>query len=818
MLKTWISTAFRVFVKHRAYSIINIVGLSLGMCCAVGIYLFVLDELSFDHFQINKERIYRINAISTLGENTNRYATTTSLLADAIKTDMPEAENVVRVYNRQGSIQIIKEGEAPDPNSKFREENFVFADPEIFEVFTFQFLKGSASAALINPNQVVITRKMAVKYFGSVENSVGKEILFEEKIPMQVSAVIENYPDESNLKLDIISHFENFYNVADESARSFLRKDWLYNPTATFLLLGQGYNASDALAKLNMINKKYADERVKKGVTYELQPLDHIHLYSNFSFANDNNNIKLVFILSSVGLLILLIACINFINLSTVHSLKRAKEIGVRKVLGATKKGLATQFLGETTLLVCLSFVLAIVLLYLIIPSINEVSGKNLEFSNMGQGKMIISLLIIFIVTSLLAGTYPAFYITRFNPAKVLKGIIKPTRERFEVRKVLIVFQFSIAIVMVIATLVVNQQMKFAREKELGFQKENMITVPLFSSDLNSILGGGVDGELRGRMNAFEQELAKYPVIEASTVSSVLPGTGAVNALIKTDKLTEEDNVFLSALTVDFDFLEAYKISVVAGRGFSREFGTDHLQAFIINQQALNLLGWETPEKALGQNMELMGKKGTVVGVVKDFHIQGLQQVLQPLAMEVAASKFTVFTVRIAPTANLPEAISTIKKEWDKMFPEKVFEYHLLGDQLQTNYEREDRLGKLVNYFSVLSIVISGIGLFGLAAFINHQRIKEVSLRKVLGATTSQVFYILSLDFMKMLLAAIVIAFPLAYFLSLQWLGDFAYRISLGWVPFSLAALTVFVIMFVTTVYHILQTSKSNPADTLRNE
>lgn len=818
MLKTWISTAFRVFLKHKGYSIINIVGLSLGICSLLGIYFFVLDEVSYDQFQEKNDRIYRVNVITQFNGNTNRYATTSARLADVIRTDVPEADYVTRVYNRQGSIQIIKDGQPPDLNLKFREDNFVFSDPNIFKVFTFQFLKGSPATALLNPSQVVITRKMALKYFGSVDNAVGKEILFEEKIPMQVSAVIENYPDQSSIQIDLLSHFENFYNVAEDGARTFLQNDWLYNPTATFILLAKGAKLESARSNLNSINEKYADERVIKGVTYELQPFNKIHLYSNITFANNNNNIRLVYILSSIGILILLIACVNFVNLSTVHSLKRAKEIGVRKVLGASKKGLATQFLGETTLLVFLSFIFALVLLYMILPVINEISGKHLDFSFLKDGKMLMSLFIIFFTTSFLAGVYPSFYITRFNPSKVLKGIIKPARERFELRKVLIVFQFTITMVLVIGTLVINQQVEYTEEKELGFQKEHMLTIPLFSNDPNSVLGGGVDGALRGRMNTFEDVLSKYPAVEASTVSSVLPGTGAVNALIKTDKLTEQDNVFASALTVDFDFLEAYKIEVVAGRGFSREFGTDHLQAFVLNKQALKLLGWETPEKAIGQNMEVMGKKGTVIGIVNDFNFEGLQQVLRPLVIEVAASKFTVFTVRIASTANLAEAIATIKNEWDKIFPEKVFEFHLLDDQLLGNYQNESRLGKLVNYFSVLSIIISAIGLFGLAAFINYQRIKEVSLRKVLGASLYQIFYILSLEFIKMIGTAVVISFPLAYFLTSKWLDDFAYRISLDWIPFTIAALTICFIMFSTTVYHILKTSRSNPAETLRNE
>jgi len=426
---------------------------------------------------------------------------------------------------------------------------------------------------------------------------------------------------------------------------------------------------------------------------------------------------------------------------------------------------------------------------------------------------------LLFLCTAALAGTYPSFYISRFNPVAVLKGTsVNPQGESFTLRRVLIVTQFTISISLVVLALIFYRQMEFVRNKPLGFNRESMLAVPLFSSTPNSILGGGVDGPLRGRMNGFETELLRENAVESVTVSSALPGFGAVFALVQTDSLKEQDNVFIAATAVDYDFLECYNIEIAAGRKFSREFGTDHLQAVIINEQAVKKLGWKSPEMAIGKSISLMGKNASVVGVAKDFHFQGLQQPLRPLILEVAASKFTVFSMRLDPEKSITESIEHVKNIWDKIFPEKVFEYHFLDERLEQVYGNEQRMVNMMQYFSILAVFICSLGVFGLSAHINHQRTREMSIRKVLGASRRQIFATLSREFVFMVVVAFIIAVPFAWYLSHRWLETFAYRTAVGVLPFLIGGIVSIAIVLLTISYETVKTARANPVDSLKVE
>jgi putative ABC transport system permease protein len=814
MIQSFINTGIRNFRKYRLYAFINIFGLSLGVCTAICIFLYVADELSYDRFHDQGEDTYRVNAIYRYDENETKYSTTSATLAEFIRPEIPEVKHVARVYHRQGSIEVVGNKTS---QKKFREENLYLADPDVFNLFTFTFLKGDATSSLKNPNQVVLSRKTAVKYFDSVDQAIGKELVFEGSVPLTVSGVVEDFPQQSHIRPEVILHFENFYTLESEEIRQYLHSDWTYNPVTTYVTLKHGTAVNTVFSKFNALQKKHGDERAAKNIHYELQPLYDIHLYSHFTY-EESPNIRYIYILSSIGILILIVACVNFINLSTVHSLKRSREIGVRKVLGADKRSLVIQFLSESAFVVCLSFTFAIVFLYLLLPFINQVSGKMLHFNVLLEVKIILGILALFILTTLFAGLYPSFFITRFKPTEVLKGIsANATSKGYWLRKTLVVFQFTISVVLVALAFLFHQQMLFIKDKPLGFERDNILTIPLFSDSPNSILGGGVDGPLRARMNAFEQEVIDNLIADAVTVSSGYPGAGVSSALVQTDKIREQDNVFISATSVDYDFLDTYKMELVAGRSFSREAGTDHLQAFIINEQAVKKLGW-TNEDAIGQRVAMLGKEGAVIGVVRDFHFQGLQQSLQPLILEVSASKFTIFSLRLNSKRSVQRSIDEIKVAWDKIFPEKVFEYHFLDDRLQEAYGREQRLTGLMQFFSLLAIVISALGLFGLAAYINHQRIKEISIRKVLGANTKQIFAILGKEFLQMAAIAFLLGIPLAYILGNSWLDSFAYKIAMGVLPFILGGLVILVTVVATVSYETIKAAMVNPADKLRSE
>jgi putative ABC transport system permease protein len=584
MLKIW----FRTLTRFGLYTFTNIVGLSLGICAVVAIFIYIADELSYDKFQANADRIYRINVTNKFDSET-RWPTTAAAIAGAIRNDLPSAEKVSRVFSRQASIEVVS---ANGTNTKFREDNAWFADPEVLEMFTFNFIAGDAKSALDKPDRLVIANSVAEKYFGSAQKAVGSDVMFEGSIPMVVSGVYEDLPSQSYFEATVIAHFENYYNLESEGVRDYLRTDWIYNPLQTFVMLKPGTNPKDFEKQMIVLRDKYADERVRKGSTYDIQKFTDIYLRSSFSYGS-SPRIDNVYILASIGIIILIIACVNFINLANVHSLKRAREIGIRKVLGAQKHKLVTQFLIESGMLVLISFFIGIVLLYILLPFINSLSGKDFSLTDLVTVKILGGIALLFLITSFLSGTYPAFYITRFNPVTVLKGLTgSPSSEGFLLRKVLTTTQFTISIVLVVLAIVFWQQMNYVNDKPLGFQTSNIITVPLFSNTPNSIFGGGVDPGMRARMNSFENELAKNPAIEGVTASALLPGTGfSAQALIWTDKIKQEDNVLVASMAIDYDFIQTYKMEVIAGRGFSRDAGTDHLQAFIINEQAVKKLG-----------------------------------------------------------------------------------------------------------------------------------------------------------------------------------------------------------------------------------
>ena len=470
MIVNWIQLWLRHLLRFKLYTFVNIAGLSLGICAVVAIYVYILDELSYDRFHEKGERIYRVNTVTHFDGNENSYITTSAPLGEMAKSNIEGLDGVVRLFGRQASFQLIDAKRRPASTDKFREEHFFLSDPSIFKIFSFVFIKGNPESALKDPSGLVINRDIAIKYFGSVENAMGSDVLFEGHRTLTVSGIIENYPYQSHLTITMLAHFDHYYNEERPEIQQYLRTDWLYNPVLTYVLLKPGKNPLLVEAGLNALKDRHADERVIKGVTLSLQPLKDIHLHSDFSFAEEVNNMRDVYILSSIGLLILFLACINFINLSNVHSLKRAKEIGVRKVLGAQKSSLMIQFLGESSALVLVSLIIAFTLLATILPLINEITTKHFIIEDLFSMNLMIGMYILFVATAFLAGLYPSFYATRFQPAVVLKGIQGHRyTEGFLLRKSLIVFQFTVSVTLVVMGIIFLQQMDFVRHKAFRF-------------------------------------------------------------------------------------------------------------------------------------------------------------------------------------------------------------------------------------------------------------------------------------------------------------------------------------------------------------
>lgn len=817
-MSAWFVAVWRAFLKYKSFTFLNAGGLMVGIGCFTAIFLYVTDELKFDRFHEHAPRIYRINVTTSYDGSETHYPTTSTPLAEFVGRDIPEVEAVARLFGREATLQVMMTDSSVVADKKFREQNVFFADPALLKIFSFDFLEGNKAAALASPNNVLLSARTAEKYFGSVSAAMNRLLIFEGLIPMQVAGVFSDWTVQSSNTIDIVAHFDNYYAMETPEVRDFLKRDWLYNPLQTYVLLRPAADPLKARGLIQQLNERYADERVRDHVQYDLQPLTDIHLHSDFTHAGDRNAIRYIYVFIAIAVLILLIACINFVNLSTVHSLRRAKEIGVRKVVGASRQTLLWHFMAESLLLTMASGALAFALLYIALPLLNQITGKSFVHGDLFSVDTFVIVVPVMLLTGFASGIYPSLFVSRINPVSALKGLkTRMSGGHFLLRRVLVAVQFTASIVLIAFTLVIYRQVQYMHDKPLGFQKEFMLTIPLFSNNPNSILGGGVNGDLRLRMNTFETEVAKTASIDAVSVSSTLPGQGAVFALVTTDSIRDTDNLFVPMVSVDYDFLDTYDMKIVAGRGFDRAAGTDHLQAFVANEEAVSVLGFGDPLQAIGKRVNAFGKQGTLIGVIRNYHFQGLQQPLRPLMMEVDVSKFTVFSLRLNHK-DAPASIETVRNAWNTIFPERVFEYRFLDDQLSLAYEGEQRFGSLIGVFSTIAVGISSLGLFGLAAYISVLRQKEAGMRKVLGATTAQVFTTFSKEFVRIFSIACMVALPLSYFLSASWLATFANQNGVGWIPLLSAAGITFAVILVTTVYQTLRTAAVNPAQTIRNE
>jgi putative ABC transport system permease protein len=813
MFKSYWKTAWRSLLRHKVATLIKLAGLSIGMACCMLILVYIDDELSYNTFHVHYAEICRVNFVKQGDGETRVMAGTPNAAGPAIVHDVPQAAAVGRLYNRGGILEV--------GNVRLQEGGVYFADNGLFDVFTVRFVEGAPAEALTAPNSVVITREMARKYFGE-EAVVGKTMRYENTTLLRVTGVVEALPANSDIRFDALVSFETLYQVESKGVGDFLRTNWLYNPAETYVRLRPGETVAAAAPALRALTAKYGDDRVRKGYHFVLQPLSEIHLHASGVEGNPStNSIAYIYIFSAIALLILLIANINFINLSNAQSLTRIAEIGVRKVSGADSRALLLQFLGEGLLVCGISSVLAGLLAVPGLSLLNAVTGKELTAGVLLRGGLILLFLALLLASGLLAGVYPAVFITRMRLTSLLKG--KPgegVAGGRRVRQTLIVTQFAIAIVLIVGALVIQRQLVYLRNKPLGFDKEQLVVLPLFGKNPSAI-SSGVDGPLRGRMNAFENDLRANAAIKAVTLSSALPGDYFVPGLVIPEGHTERDNIFIPWASVDYDFVPAIGAPIVAGRDFSKAQGTDHRQAFIINESAVRTFGWKDAADAVGKTMirggAQDGKKGHVIGVIKDFNFGRLDRPQQPLVLDVNVPRFTEFAIRIRPEG-VPATLAAIRQLWDRYFPERVFEYGFLDETINALYQAQENLSRLVRYFALIAIFISCTGLFSLSSFVAAQRAREIGIRKVLGADVMGLVVLLFRDFLRLVVVALLIATPLAWWMMNKWLHDFAYRIPLSWWIFVLAGVLAVAISFLTVGVQGFRAARVSPIKSLRNE
>jgi putative ABC transport system permease protein len=810
MLKNFIKIAWRNLMKHKGFSLINITGLGIGLACFLLITLYVIDEMSYDRYHDKAGRIYRVHSDVRFGGTDLHMAVSSDMTGQVLKKDYQQVEQYTRIYTSSGN-KLVKKGK-----DFINELRVAHADSTIFEVFSFPAIEGDLHTALNEPNTVVLTEKTARKYFGST-SAIGRFIETNDNgnTVYKVTAVIQDMPENSHFNFDMIFSMDNVnYNWG-----SFLSHNFF-----TYLLLKEGTDSKAFEKNFDQYIAKYVipqareylqipsmDEFEKAGnkLQYSLMPLTRIHLYSDTNTEmRVNGNIQYVYIFSAVALFILIIACINFMNLTTARSAGRAKEVGIRKVLGTSKKQLVRQFLSEATLMVIISMILALVAAFFMLPVFNEMSGKTMQLSKFFSPQLLPVLLIFPFVVGMLAGSYPAFYLSSFQPIQVLKGKLNLGTRGGGLRSTLVVFQFATSIILIVGTIVIYRQLGYIQTKNLGFNKDQVLVI----NDAYA---------LQDNTQAFKNAMLTTPGVLNGSFSGFLPVSASSrnDNTFSAEAVMDTKNGFnMQCWWIDEDYLETMGMELLKGRNFSDKFISDST-AVLINETAAKRLGHADP---IGKKLYTSDPtSGTVtayniIGVVKNFHFESMKQTIGPLCMLLGNSTWSAsFKVN---AANIPTVLKAAEANWKSMAPGMPFSYRFLDESFQDMYRAELRVGRIAMIFSILAIFIACLGLFGLATFVAEQRTKEIGIRKVLGATTSGIARLLSKEFVRLVLISFIIATPVSWYFMNRWLEDFAYRVDIHWWMFLVAGILTLLIALATVSFQAVKAAMSNPVRNLRTE
>ncbi len=795
-----IKMAFRTMRKHKAYAAINLLGLIIGITCSFLIFLYVKAELSFDKFHELSDRIYRIQ---------HSYSFMNAQAGPTYKSTFPEVEDYTRIYPWFSETRVA----LPDQQEYF--DDLYIVDSNFLDVFSFKVVRGNRSTALNSPDKVVITQSMAGKYFPR-EDALGKSLKVSgwrgKEYHLQVSAVIEDVPFNSHLKFDLLVPFQ----LLEDDPTVTIMNSWINDWVATYFVIDKQADIKKLEDAYNPIWEEATGLEATGSI--RLMPLEKAHLHSAYLDIDfvPHGDINQVRIFSAVSIIILLIACINFMNLATARASRRSKEVGVRKVMGAYRKQLVVQFLSEAFVITFIASIVAALLVYGLLPILENASGLELAQYLRRPGQLLFTFLAIVLGTAILAGSYPAFILSAFQPSSILRGKSGNSRMSIVLRKGLVVFQFSVSIVLILAAVVAYQQMKFVKTKSLGFEPQQLISMDF-----------GNPSELRPKWNLIKGELEAMPAVEDVFASRMVPGDEAYSWGYKFEGFTEDPiGESWMGYYLGPGAIEGYRMELIAGRGFSEEISSDS-NAWVLNESAWKLAierygeAWENP---IGKRIEYytthsgdwnMDKVGTVIGVVKDFHHHGLQEPIEPLVIHNASSQNIL--VRVTD-GELQSTLTFLEEKWQSFGSANPFNYRLIDQKFNQLYAKEDQFSRLILIFCGLAIFVACLGLLGLASFTAETRIKEIGIRKVLGASVSSVLWLLSSSFLKLIGLAVLIAAPLGYFLTSNWLNNFAYRIKVGWQYFLYSMLLTVIIAALTVGYHSLKAAMDNPTKSLRYE
>jgi predicted permease len=785
MLRNYIKIALRNIKKHKGYSFINITGLAIGMACCILITIWVLDELSFDKFHNNAPDLYRVEENQFYSGRVFHVTVTPYPMAPILQEETPEIIDATRYVWSGGLLFTYEE-------KSFFEDDIRAVDPSFLQMFTFPLIKGDSNTALNDPYSLIISKDTAKKYFGE-ENPIGQVITINNQHEFTVTGVMKNVPHNSLLQFEVLLPYE-FLRKTERTTESMGT-----NSIQTFVQLERGISADIVNEKIRDFIKRHLENSVTE---LELMPFTQIHLHGYFGYEKDIGPIKYVYVFSVIALFVLLIACINFMNLSTARSANRAREVGMRKVVGAMKRNIIKQFYGESIVYALFALIIAVILVAAFFPAFNSLSEKNMSFNITKIWQIFAGLLFITIFTGLVAGSYPALFLSAFKPVKVLKGSLRSGKGSVFFRRVLVVIQFALSIILIIGTVVVYKQLHFMKTRDIGLDKEHLLYIYM-------------RGDIRNSYDTFKNELLNNPRILGVSGSSQNPlSIGSNSSGAEWDGKDPNLEILIGMGAVDFDFVKTMKIDLIEGRNFSREFETDKTKAFLINEEVVKIMGKESP---VGEHFSFMGREGSIIGVMKNFHYQSIRNKIEPIALAVAPEYLNYILIRISP-GDTSAALSIIEETWNKVIPSYPFEYRFMDEFFDMMYRMEERAGALLKYFAIFAVLIACLGLFGLASFTAEQRTKEIGIRKVLGASVSQIIYLLSREFFILVVLANLIAWPIAYFVMRNWLQDFAYRASLGIFTFALAMVLALVIAIVSVSFQAIRAAVSNPADSLRYE
>jgi putative ABC transport system permease protein len=795
MFKNNFKIALRSLWKNKASSFINVFGLTSGLTACLLIALYVQHESSYDAFQPNGDRIARVIMEYSFdgSPESKRGNFTSTKVAPVFARTFPEVESSIRMTDND---IIVKYND-----TQITEPNFMFADSTFFKIFDYHLLQGNAANALDGPNKVVLTQSTANKYFKN-ESPVGKILLIgSNETGYEITGVIKDYPSNSQIKFDFLASFSS---LGENQEETYFNASY-----TTYLLLKDVKSFASLQHKIAPFMKK---EMAGSGATvnFFLEPFNRVHLYSDYEAFVPKTNVKYLYILSAVGILTLFIVCFTYINLSTARSIERAKEVGVRKSIGAAKSQLFWQFIGESTIICFISTLLSLQVVAIALPYFNQLIGKELPIEYLFSKQFILFSVAIMVITSFLSGSYPAIILSGFQPVKVLKGVFRNSASGKWIQQSLIVFQFAISVFLIVSTLIIQKQLYFIQHEKLGYDRDHIIVLPM-------------NQKMRDNLAVIKQELTSDKNVMSVSYGGSSPVQIASGFTMRKASMPENEQISVTATPIDEDYIKTTGLQIIAGedlkeqdmRDVSGKF-EDRIYHFILNESAVKLLGW-TPEKAIGQKLNMSGRAGTVEAVIKDFHFESLHNAIKPLLLFTEIRGHGQLLVKVNGQ-NLSETISFMESKWKQLVPYMPFEYRFMDDDYSKLYQSELRLGMIMNVFSGIAITLACLGLFGLSSYVVRQRNKEISIRKILGASLFHIVGLLSGNFTKLVVAAILIASPLAYWLMNQWLMDFAYHIEIQWWVFAISGLSAVGIALLTVSVHTVRAALTNPANSLKTE